>query len=79
MRCNSCGTQIPDDVEAVFETTNVVTGTPSKYRGYTTTSPIWLCPDCAAYRRKTIQLTYLIIGGALIVGAILAMIGLSVR
>jgi len=78
MRCDSCGRQIPDDEEATFDTTNVPTG-PGGRRAYTTTAHIWLCHDCAANRRKTVQLIYWIVGTTLVIGAILAIIGLSTR
>lgn len=75
MHCSKCGKQIHDNEEAEFDTTNVASG-PGGRRAYTTTAPIWLCPECAAYRRTTIHLTYWVVGVVLTIAAFLAVIGL---
>ena len=68
MRCNSCGENAPDD-DAVFDTTNVPTG-PGGRNAYTKTAPIWLCKNCAAYRRGTFRILFWIFGSVLAIGAI---------
>jgi hypothetical protein len=74
MRCDSCGKDIRGD-EGVVETTNVPVRPPGQHgQGYTQTAPVWLCNDCAEYRRGNIRLLFWIIGLVLAIGAFIAVL-----
>jgi hypothetical protein len=59
MQCHSCGKKLTAN-EATPGSTNTPYRAPGPHgEAYTHTTAIWLCPDCANYRRGTRRLVFL--------------------
>lgn len=74
MRCNVCGRDVSDH-ELKLDSTNVATRSGGR-SAYTRTTPIWVCNDCAAYRRGTFRILYWLVGVIAVIGALSFIAGL---